>query len=108
MATFFKNAIINNVGPTEQTIVSVGSTARATIVGLSLTNLTDSVVLANLTVTTNTTTGYYVKDLIIPPNGSARVVNGGEKLMLPGSNILKVSSNTLDSLDVIASYIEIV
>ena len=109
MATLFKNKIVKNVGTSSTTVISIATDSKVTVVGLSLTNLTDCVVTASLTVTDSTNvTGYYAKDIIIPPNGSARVVNGGEKLMLPGNNVLKVSANTVDSIDAIVSYIEIV
>jgi hypothetical protein len=109
MATFFKNKVLSNIGTTDTQVISVAPTSKVTIVGLSLTNLTDAIVLANLKVTdASNVTGYYTKNLIIPPNSSARVVNGGEKLMLPANNILEVSANTVDSLDAVVSYIEIV
>jgi hypothetical protein len=109
MATFFKNKVLSNIGTTDTQVISVAPTSKVTIVGLSLTNLTDAIVLANLMVTdASNVTGYYAKNLIIPPNSSARVVNGGEKLMLPANNILEVSSDTVDGLDAVVSYIEIV
>ena len=50
---------------------------------------------------------YYVKDVIVPPNQSLRVINGGEKLILAGDMKVYVQSNTSASLDLIASYVEI-
>jgi len=53
-------------------------------------------------------TAYYIKDVVIPPQTSLRVVNGGEKLILAPSNQLYVSSNISEALDVILTYVEIV
>jgi hypothetical protein len=51
---------------------------------------------------------YYIKDVVIPPNQSLRVINGGERLVLGSSNTLSIVSNTASSLDVVVSLVEIV
>ena len=53
-------------------------------------------------------TGYYAKELILPPNTSLRVLNGGEKLILTPNNNLYVRSNVDNSIDAILSTVEIV
>ena len=53
-------------------------------------------------------TAYYIKDVVIPPNQSLRVINGGERLVLGGSNTLSIVSNTTASLDAVVSLVEIV
>jgi hypothetical protein len=53
------------------------------------------------------TSAYYAKDIVVPPNTSLRVVNGGEKLVLGPSMSVYVSSNTAASLDVVMSYIDV-
>ena len=108
MANFFKNTVLNEVGTTPVTIYEAGPSTRGTVIGLSLANLTDSNILGSITVTDDTaTTGYFIKDVIIPPSSSLRVVNGGEKLIIAPNNIIKVSASQDASLDVIMSYVEI-
>lgn len=51
---------------------------------------------------------YYIKDVIVPPNQSLRVINGGERLVLGGGNTLSIVSNTDSSLDAVVSLVEIV
>jgi hypothetical protein len=51
---------------------------------------------------------YYIKDVVVPPNQSLRVINGGERLVLGSSNTLSIVSNTPSSLDVVVSLVEIV
>ena len=51
--------------------------------------------------------GYYIKQLIIPPYTSAKLVQNGEKIILGNDCNLSVVSDTAASLDVIASYAEI-
>jgi hypothetical protein len=108
MANFFKNTVINEVGTAPVTLYESGPSTRGTIIGLSLANLTDSNILGSITVTDDTsTTGYFIKDIIIPPNSSLRAVNGGEKLIIAPNNTIKVFASQDAALDVIMSYVEI-
>ena len=109
MATFFKNKVINNIGTVPVEIVSVPSASKCTGIGLSVANLLDGNTRVSITVRDDTSvTGYYVKDVMIAPNASLRAINGGEKLILPGDNILYVSADQDDAVDVIFSFVEIV
>lgn len=109
MATFFKNKLESEIGTTEVEIISTAVNARATVIGLSLTNLTNAIVLATLRLenTVDNTSAFYIKDVMVAPNQSLRVINGGEKLVMAGSMNLYVQSNIVDSLDLVASYVEI-
>lgn len=109
MATFFRNSLVKNVGVLPVTAVTTGANARATVIGLSLANLTENAVTASITVSDDTSiSAYYIKDVLVPPNSSLRVINGGEKLMLSTSNTMQISSNQDDALDAIVSYVEII
>lgn len=108
MATLFRNKVIKNVGTVPVEITSIDPANRATIIGLSLTNLTDSFVFVNILIEDDTSvSGFYLKDTLLPANTSLRAVNQGEKLILTGSNRMLVSSSIDDSVDVILSYVEI-
>lgn len=117
MATYFKNKLQSELGTTETLIYSTSSNTRSTIIGLSLTNLTDGMVLA--TVRLEQTDGadptpavigsaHYIKDVILPPNQSLRIINGGEKLVLGTDMNVYVQSSVPDSLDLVMSFVEIV
>jgi hypothetical protein len=109
MATFFKNSVVKNIGITPVSIAETQTNSRATVIGLSLTNLTLGTVLVSVTVKDDTdTTGYYCKDVLVMPNTSLRLVNGGEKLILGNSNELYVSTDTENGIDALVSYVEIV
>jgi hypothetical protein len=109
MATFFKNKLESDIGTTEVEVISTLVNARVTVIGLSLTNLTSGIVLATIRLenTADNTSAFYIKDVLVSPNQSLRVINGGEKLVLGGNMNLYVQSNTADSLDLVASYVEI-
>jgi hypothetical protein len=108
MATFFRNKVINEVGTVPIEVLATSPTQRATIIGLSLANLTNSNVLVSITIKDDTSvTGYYIKDIVIPPNASLKVLNGGEKLILAPSNALNVLCSQTAAVDCILSYVEI-
>lgn len=110
MATLFKNKLAASLGTVETTVLTTSANANTTIVGLSLTNLTAGVILASIRLedTVNSVTAYFMKEILIPPNQSLRVVNGGERLVLSPSTNIKISSNAAASMDLVLSYVEIV
>ena len=109
MATYFKNVLKSELGITETEILAVASNARATVIGLSLTNLTGGVVLISIRVEDDTmASAYYIKDVILPPNQSLRVVNVGERLVLAPSTTMYINASVDNSLDLLMSYVEIV
>jgi len=115
MATFFRNTLRSDIGDTLTTVLTTGSTSKTTVIGLSLTNLTEVPVQASVQISDPNgggngveTHAYYIKNVVLPPNQSLRVINGGEKLVLGSSTDLKIKSNTASSLDLVMSYVEII
>jgi len=109
MANTFKNKVIKNVGTEPVEILSVGPAERATIVGLSLTNLIASFVYVDILVQDDTSVaGFYLRENLLPAQTSLRVVNQGEKLILAPNNILSIQTTRDDAIDVILSYVETV
>ena len=108
MATFFRTALAPSVGTIETLLAQSGSSARFTIIGFSISNMTEGIVLASVRLEDGTSTSsYYIKDVVLPPNQSLRIVNGGEKLIVGPSSSIFISSNTDSALDAIMSYVEI-
>lgn len=102
------NRVIRKLGQSEVTLVSTTSSQKGACVGLSLANLTGGVVTASVLIQdSNGTKGFYVKDLYIAPNSSARVINGGEKLLLAPNNIVSIICDTPNGLDVVFSLVVI-
>jgi hypothetical protein len=110
MASTFRNLLTSGIGTSSANpILTTGSAVKTTVIGLSLTNMTSGIVLASIRIVDAGagTSAYYMKDVIIPPNQSLRVINGGEKLIL-GSNVgVYVFSNTASALDLVMSFVEI-
>lgn len=89
--------------------MTTNASAKTTVIGLSLTNTTANVLLASIQIqdTIASTSAYYVQNIVIPPNTSARVINGGERLVLgPSTNVI-IKANQDTSLDLVMSYVEI-
>jgi len=109
MASFFRNAIIKNIGTVPVQCMATAANSRMTVIGMSVANLTEGIVLVDIMLKddASSVTGYYGKNLVLPPNSSLRVVNGGEKLILSTSNTLYMSTNVPDSVDAIISYVEL-
>jgi len=109
MATLFKNKVVNNVGVVPIDIYEADASTRATVIGLSLTNLTQSFVYVDVLLQDDTSvTGYYLKETLLPANTSLRVVATGEKLIIAPSNKIQIRSSIDDSVDVVMSFVEIV
>ena len=82
MATNFKNIIGKEVGTSR---VAVYTTPAAT-----------------------SSIGVLIKGMPIPPNTAMKPIGKGEKIVLDAGNVLYVTSDTTESLDVILSLVEIV
>jgi hypothetical protein len=109
MASFFRTKVSKDIGTTPVTVLSTGIGSRFTLIGCNLANTTDEVVTIDITITdANSITGYYIKQLAIEPYTSAKVVTNGEKIILAENTTLTVVSDTVASIDLIASYAEIV
>jgi hypothetical protein len=108
MASFFRNKVEKEIGTTPIEVLATSGANRMTIIGLSLANLTSGIVLIDIELTDDAdVTGYYAKQILVPPNSSLRVVNGGEKLILSTDNSLTITANVADAVDAIISYVEI-
>lgn len=109
MATFFRNKVIKDVGRVPIPALETDGSTTATVIGVSLANVSGTTVMASVLLRDDTSvTGYYLKDVMVPANSSLRALNGGEKLILGNNNQLLVQSNVDDTLDAIISYVEIV
>ena len=109
MATQFKNKVVKDVGIVPILALETDAATRSTIIGLTLTNLTDFIVYASILVHDDTSVeGYFLKDTVIPPNASLHALSAGEKLILAPTNQLYIVADNNDSLDAVISYVDIV
>ena len=104
MTTVVGNKILKNVGQTEATLLSTDANTRFTVIGLSFTNVSDSVVFVDAFLDS----GYYMKDVMLPVGSSLRAISAGEKLTMGFNSNFSVSASSNDAIDVIASFASII
>jgi len=109
MPTVFRHAVNTDIGTEPVDVLQIPPGVRATIIGCNLSNTTefDTIVVDVFVIDENSTQAYYVKNLIIPPNSSVKLVTQGEKLILPETSGIRIVSDTASSIDSTISYVEI-
>ena len=107
MAVQVKNRVIKNVGKVPVEVTKTDPSKRQTILGLSITNLTDGFLYVSVLLKDDTSvTGFYLKDSLLAAGSSLRAVSTGEKLVLGTNNELQVQESADDAVDVIVSFVE--
>jgi len=107
MAVQTTNNLITSIGTTPVVVAQTDAGTRATILGLSLTNLLEQFIYVDIIMNDGVNEAYYLKNCILPPKTSLRAVSTGEKLILGLSNNLTVKSSIDDSIDAIVSLAEL-
>lgn len=109
MATQFKNKVIKEVGTVPILALETDAATRSTIIGISVANLLDFPTYISVLVHDDTSVeGYFLKDVVVPPNSSLRALNAGEKLILAPENQLYLVAQDNEAVDVVISYVDIV
>ena len=100
-------ASVSGAGIPSNTVIDSFDVATGTIT-LNNSATADATDVTISFVGTAEVTAYYVKDAIVPPNQSLRVINGGERLVIGSSNSLVLQTNVDGSCDAIVSLVEII
>ena len=109
MATQFKNKVVKEVGLQKIVAIETDAATRATIIGLTLTNLLDFIVYSSVLIKSDDSVeGFFMKDIVIPPNSSLHALAAGEKLILAPTNQLLLVADQDGALDAVVSYVDIV
>jgi len=104
MAQNFRRYTSNNVGTGAATLFT--SDSYDTVVGISVSNVTTSSVIASVYINDGSNDIYLIKDAPIPAGSSLQVLDGGAKFVVQASDALKVVSDTASSLDVWVSTVD--
>jgi len=107
MANTFTSYLNKDVGVSASTVVTVGASTQATVIGLSCSNTSNSPVTVDVYITRSAVNYYLIKGATIPVGGSLVIVGGDQKTVLITSDILKVISSTAASIDVVTSVLNI-
>lgn len=109
MASTFKNAIYTSIGTSAANVYTANSTVTATVIGVSLANVTDGLIFVDVQVydSSANTTGHLIKNAPIEAGGSFVMVGGEQKLVLEPNDTFKVTSSSASSVDCVMSVLEI-
>ena len=111
MANTFRlinNAVMPTSAGTGDALYTVGSSKTSVVLGLTLSNVHTAQVTTTVTIIDSSAsiTSTLIKDAPIPVGGSLEIMSGN-KYVMETTDILKVQSNTLNSLDTTLSIMEI-
>ena len=104
MANTFKNYFGKNVS-SNTVIFTAGSGVQATVIGMTIANLSNAPINANVVINSGGTDYYLVKEATVPLGGSLVPIGGDQKVVLEADDTLAVSSSA--NSDVILSVLEI-
>jgi redox-sensitive bicupin YhaK (pirin superfamily) len=107
MANTFKNYVNAGVGTSGVDVYTAGAGVQATIIGMSIANITANNVTADVKVTAGGVTVYVVKGALIPAGGALVPIGGDQKVVLEAGDKITVVSDTVSGLDVLVSVLEI-
>ena len=109
MANTFKNQTLKAAGTTAQNAYAAGAGVQATVIGMTIANITTSPISANVILSGGNITGnvYLVQNATIAPGGALVPVGGDQKLVLEAGDYLQVNTSVASSADVITSILEI-
>lgn len=109
MANTFKNQTLKAVGNTAQNVYTAGAGVQATVIGMTIANITASPISANVILNGGNITGnvYLVKEATVAPGGALVPVGGDQKLVLEAGDYLQVNTSVASSADIIVSVLEI-
>ena len=109
MANNFKRKLSSNVGNTFTSVggYSVGVSTETTVIGLTVSNKTDSQILVDITLDDTSSNTYLIREAPVPSGSSLVVVGGDQKVVLEAGDEIKVTSSEATSADVVVSVLEI-
>lgn len=107
MANNFKNYGQSAVGTTPTTIYTAGAGVQATVIGMTVSNILETSITANVIVNIGSSNYYMVKKASIDPGNSLVPIGGDQKLVLEAGDYIAVSTSNASSADVILSLLEI-
>ena len=109
MASFFRTKVEKDIGTTPVDVLATTTANRFTLIGCNLANTTDESVIVTVSIIdADSVEGVYINQLVIEPYTSAKLITNGEKIILAEECTMRIVSDTADSIDMIASYAEIV
>ena len=108
MANTFKNKVYDGSTTSADALMQLYTAPSSTttvVIGLTLANTTTSQITADIKL--NASSNVFLAKNIPIPSGSSFEYMAGNKIIMEAGHTLSVSSNTANSLDTVASIMEI-
>lgn len=111
MANAFKTKTFDGsstAASTAMTIYTCPASTETTIIGMTISNITTSQILVDVTFENSDGDNVYIlKEAPIPVGGAMVPVGGDQKIVMEASDVIKVTSDTANSADTTLSILEI-
>jgi len=113
MANSFLSETDTGVGTSPASIYTCPASTQTTVIGLSISNIVTSQILVDVQLDASARTSgaedsvYLIKAAPIPVGSSLVVVGGDQKVVMEPGDIIKVTSDTASSADVVLSHLDI-
>ena len=104
MAQDFERNIARNVGTSASTLRTANSDDA--LVGINVANTTTSQINVDVFINDGSNDYYIVKTAPIPAGSALQLLDGGAKIVMQSSDVLKVQSDTASSADVWVSVVD--
>ena len=104
MAQDFERNIARNVGTGEVVLRTANSDDA--LIGINIANVTTTQILMDVFINDGSNDYYIIKDAPIPVGSTLQVLDGGAKVVMQASDVLKVQSDTASSADVWVSVVD--
>lgn len=111
MANAFKTKTFDGsstAASTAMTIYTCPASTETTIIGMTISNITTSQILVDVTFENSDGDNVYIlKEAPVPVGGAMVPVGGDQKIVMEASDVIKVTSDTANSADTTLSILEI-
>ena len=104
MAQDFERNIARNVGTSAVTLRTANSDDA--LIGINIANVTTTQILMDVFINDGSNDYYIIKDAPISAGSTLQVLDGGAKVVMQASDVLKVQSDTASSADVWVSVVD--
>ena len=104
MAQDFERNIARNVGTSASTLRTANSDDA--LVGINVANTTTSQINVDVFINDGSNDYYIVKTAPIPAGSALQLLDGGAKIVMQSSDVLKVQADTASSADVWVSVVD--
>ena len=113
MANAFLSETDTAIGTSPARVLTCGASTEITVIGMSIANIVTSQITVDVQLDASGRTSgaedsvYLIKAAPVPVGGSLVVIGGDQKVVMEPGDVIKVTSDTASSADVVISHLDI-